>query len=116
MSGPHDQPTPADARDAVGPTDATAPDPVAAAEARVVLYGRAGCHLCDDARAVVRRVSAATGAPWAEVDVDVPLPDGRVLADELGELVPVVDVDGVRRGYWRVDEARLLRALAAGPR
>ncbi|QCB95172.1 glutaredoxin family protein [Cellulomonas shaoxiangyii] len=86
-----------------------------AAQARVVLYGRAGCHLCDDARAVVQRVSAATGAPWAEVDVDAPQPDGRVLADELGELVPVVDVDGVRRGYWRVDESRLLRALAAGP-
>ncbi|MFC8193471.1 glutaredoxin family protein [Cellulomonas sp. NPDC057328] len=110
MSGPQDQPTPADA------PGATAPAPVPAADARLVLYGRAGCHLCDDARAVVRRVSAATGAPWAEVDVDVPLPDGRVLADELGELVPVVDVDGVRRGYWRVDEARLLRALAAGPR
>ncbi len=114
MSGPHDQPSPAE--DAADTTTGAAPAPVPVADARLVLYGRAGCHLCDDARAVVRRVAAATGAPWAEVDVDAPQPDGRVLADELGELVPVVDVDGVRRGYWRVDEARLLRALAAGPR
>ncbi|MBD7920060.1 glutaredoxin family protein [Cellulomonas sp. Sa3CUA2] len=82
--------------------------------ARVVLYGRAGCHLCDEARALVERVCADVGATWAEVDVDVPGPDGRVLADELGEMVPVVDVDGVRRGYWRIDEARLRRALARG--
>ncbi len=85
-----------------------------ATAARVLLYGRAGCHLCDDARALVARVCDEVGATWAEVDVDVPLPDGSVPADELGELVPVVDVDGVRRGYWRIDETRLRRALAAG--
>lgn len=80
----------------------------------MVLYGRSGCHLCDAARAVVERVCADAGATWVEVDVDLPTPDGRVLADELGELVPVVEVDGVRRGYWRIDETRLRRALATG--
>lgn len=80
--------------------------------ARVVLYGRAGCHLCDDARALVARVCDELGASWTEVDVDVPAPDGHLPADELGDMVPVVDVDGVRRGYWRIDEARLRRALA----
>lgn len=86
----------------------------AGAPARVVLYGRAGCHLCDEARALVERVCAETGDAWVEVDVDVPGPDGARPADELGEMVPVVDVDGVRRGYWRIDETRLRRALAAG--
>lgn len=80
----------------------------------MVLYGRVGCHLCDDARGLVGRVCAELGATWGEVDVDVPGPDGVVLADELGDLVPVVEVDGVRRGYWRIDETRLRRALAAG--
>ena len=37
---------------------------------RVVLYGRAGCHLCDEAREVVRTVCAETGAGWTEVDID----------------------------------------------
>lgn len=85
-----------------------------ASTARVVLYGRAGCHLCDDARALVARVCDELGATWVEVDVDVPGADGTLLADELGEMVPVVDVDGVRRGYWRIDETRLRRALATG--
>ena len=84
---------------------------------RVVLYGRAGCHLCDEAREVVRTVCAETGEEWSEVDIDAATVPGRDLVDELGELVPVVEVDGVRQGYWRIDGARLRRTLtAAGPR
>lgn len=84
---------------------------------RVVLYGRAGCHLCDEAREVVRAVCAETGDQWSEVDIDTDPSSGRDLVDELGELVPVVEVDGVRQGYWRIDAARLRRTLtAAGPR
>ena len=84
---------------------------------RVVLYGRAGCHLCDEAREVVRAVCAESGDEWTEVDIDAAAVPGRDLVDELGELVPVVEVDGVRQGYWRIDAARLRRTLtAAGPR
>ena len=36
------------------------------------------------------------------------------LAEEYADLVPVVVVDGVRRGYWRLDADRVRRALAAG--
>jgi len=93
------------------------PGPAAAPSSRVVLFGRAGCHLCDDARALVQRVCAETGDAWAEVDVDdpaAPLTSSR--REDLGELVPVVEVDGVMRGYFRIDENRLRRALAAAPR
>jgi hypothetical protein len=87
---------------------------------RVVLFGRAGCHLCDEAREVVRSVCAESGDEWSEVDIDAPVADapaGRDLVAELGELVPVVEVDGVQQGYWRIDAARLRRTLtAAGPR
>ncbi|WP_421743469.1 glutaredoxin family protein [Cellulomonas sp.] len=84
---------------------------------RVVLYGRAGCHLCDEAREVVRAVCAETGEQWSEVDIDTDTSSGRDLVDELGELVPVIEIDGVRQGYWRIDAARLRRTLtAAGPR
>lgn len=77
--------------------------------ARVVLLGRSGCHLCDEARQVVERVCAAAGEEWVEVDVDGPgtAPDGRPLADVYGELVPVVEVDGRRVGHWQVDPERL---------
>jgi glutaredoxin len=80
---------------------------------RVVLYGRAGCHLCDDAREVVRVVTAEAGAAWAEIDVDAAAShDGGALRREYGEQVPVVTVDGVPRGFWRIDANRLRKALA----
>jgi len=84
---------------------------------RVVLYGRVGCHLCDEAREVVRTVCAETGDTWTEIDIDAADVAGRDLVGELGELVPVVEVDGVQQGYWRIDAARLRRTLTpAGPR
>lgn len=84
--------------------------------ARVVLYGRAGCHLCDEAREVVRAVTAETGTGWTEVDVDAAADhDGGALQREHGEQVPVVTVDGVPRGFWRIDAGRLRAALATPP-
>ena len=76
------------------------------AHARVVLYGRAGCHLCDDAREVLAAVVPAPEG-WVEVDVDT----DPALQDRYGEYVPVVTVDGVQVGFWRVDPERLRRAL-----
>jgi len=80
--------------------------------ARVVLYSRAGCHLCEDARAVVAAEAERAGTTWREVDVDRDVEPGRDLS-QYGDLVPVVEVDGVRQGYWRIEAARLRRALAA---
>ncbi len=73
-----------------------------------MLLTRAGCHLCDDAREVLRQVAAAAGEQWAERDVDSD-PD---LADEYGDRVPVLLLDGREHAYWRVDADRLLAALA----
>jgi glutaredoxin len=75
---------------------------------RVVLYTREGCHLCEDARVVVASVCEAAGAAWREVDVDA----DPALVEKYGEYVPVVEVDGVQQGFWRVDAARLARRLA----
>ena len=75
---------------------------------RVTLYTRVGCHLCDDARAVVARVCAELGEGFAEVDIDAD-PD---LQDRFGDEVPVTFVDGRQHDFWRVDEARLRAALA----
>jgi hypothetical protein len=77
-------------------------------EPRITLIGRAGCHLCDDAREVVRRVSDDTGAGWVEVSVD----DDPALLQQYSEQVPVVLVDGAQHDFWRVDETRLRDALS----
>ena len=73
----------------------------------VELLSRADCHLCDDARRLVERVTAEAGVGWTETDVDA----DPALRAEFGDLVPVVRVDGKELGYWRIDEGRLRRAL-----
>ncbi len=76
--------------------------------ARVTLLTRVGCHLCDQARAVLARLAAENGFGWDEIDVDA----DPERADTYGDRVPVIMVDGREHGYWRVEEARLLRALS----
>ena len=76
---------------------------------RVLLVGRAGCHLCDDARAVVARVCADLGEGFEEVSID----DDPELAARYAEEIPVTFVDGRQHDFWRVDEARLRTALTA---
>jgi hypothetical protein len=72
------------------------------------LLSRSGCHLCDTARDVVVEVAAEAGVRWQEEDVDG---DGD-LADEYGDRVPVLLLDGREHAYWRVDADRLRAALA----
>ncbi|WP_329175849.1 glutaredoxin family protein [Streptomyces sp. NBC_01477] len=74
----------------------------------VTLIGKPGCHLCDDARAVVEKVAAATGAVLVEQDIT----QDEELYRRYWEQIPVVLVDGEQHTFWRVDELRLRRALA----
>ncbi len=75
---------------------------------RVTLYTRPGCHLCDDARAVVARVCADLGETFVEVDITT----DDDLEDRFGEEIPVTLVDGRQHDFWRVDETRLRTALS----
>ena len=74
---------------------------------RVVLLGRRGCHLCDDARAVVAAVCTDLGVDWAERDVDA----DAALTERYTDLVPVVQVDGQDVSYYTVPAPLLRRAL-----
>jgi glutaredoxin len=53
----------------------------------VTLYGRPGCHLCDEARAAIL---ALDGIDLREVDIES---DDRLFAAML-ERIPVVEVEG----------------------
>lgn len=75
--------------------------------ARVTLYTRPGCHLCDQARAVVERVCAELGEDFVEVSVAA----DAALLEKYGEEIPVTLVDGRQHDFWRVDETRLRGAL-----
>jgi hypothetical protein len=75
--------------------------------ARITLLGRPGCHLCDDARAVIERVAADVGTDWEERDITTS-PDDMA---EYGDKIPVTFVDGVQIDFWRISETRLRKAL-----
>ncbi|GMA36057.1 glutaredoxin family protein [Demequina litorisediminis] len=74
--------------------------------ARVVLYTRPGCHLCDEARPVVASVCGRSVA-WEEVDISA----DAALTERYGEQIPVVTVDEAVVGFWRIDPARVKAAL-----
>ncbi len=74
----------------------------------VTFYGRAGCHLCQDAMTVVQRVRARQDFSLEIVDIDSD--DGLLLA--YLERIPVVAVDGQELFQFYVDEPALVRAVA----
>ena len=74
----------------------------------MTLYSKPGCHLCDDARAVVEQVCAELGESWVEVDVL----GSAELSRRYGEEIPVTFVDGAQHDFWRVDPDRLRAALS----
>jgi glutaredoxin len=74
---------------------------------RVTLYSRPGCHLCEDALAVVERVCGELGEQWTEVDITT----DEELERRFREEIPVTFVDGAQHDFWRVDEQRLRAAL-----
>lgn len=75
----------------------------------VHLYGRPGCHLCDDARAVVQR--AARRVPLELVEVDIERDDALFKA--MLERIPVICVDGTEHAELFVDEEALVAALSS---
>ena len=75
---------------------------------RVVLYTRPGCHLCDDARAMLERARATIPFAFQERNIDE---DDALLRRHL-ERIPVIEVDGQEAFELLVDETELGRYLA----
>ena len=74
---------------------------------RVIVYTRPGCHLCEEALAVVAKVCADLGEAYDEVNID----GDADLTRRFGEEIPVTFVDGKQHDFWRVSEDRLRAAL-----
>jgi hypothetical protein len=73
----------------------------------VTLYGKPGCHLCDDAREVVERVRADHPFDLREVDVSL----DPQLFREYGERIPVLELDGEELFEFYVEEAVLVERV-----
>ena len=73
----------------------------------MTLYGKPGCHLCDEAREVIERVRADHPFDLREVDVSL----DPELYREYGERIPVLELDGEELFEFHVEEAALVERV-----
>ena len=73
----------------------------------LTLYGKPGCHLCHDAREVVKRVLIQHDVRLEEVDISL----DPLLFRRYGERIPVLELDGELLFEFVVDEAVLQQRL-----
>ncbi|HET9720534.1 MAG TPA: glutaredoxin family protein [Solirubrobacteraceae bacterium] len=76
---------------------------------QVTLYGRPGCCLCDEARAVIERVRRRLPFDLQEQNIES---DDGLLGRYL-ERIPVIAIDGRDHFELFLDEAAFERALRA---
>ncbi len=85
---------------------------------QIDLIGKAGCHLCDDARMVInavlgefqsihRGVARHIAIQYKEHDIMV----DEELAAKYSDEIPVLLINGKVHNYWRIDPDRFRGAL-----
>jgi len=73
----------------------------------VTIYGRTGCHLCEDALQLLQSMQDELNFEIEEI-----LIDGNEELEKLyGEKIPVTHIDGVHHDFWRVDPVRFKSSL-----
>lgn len=83
-----------------------------AAPREITLYTRAGCHLCDEAKAAITPLLKQSGASLREIDID----DDPLLHNRYTNDVPVIFVGPQFFGKHRIDASALARALQRAAR
>jgi glutaredoxin len=78
---------------------------------RIDFFTRDGCHLCDEALAVLEQVRQEHGFELTVIDLDREAPPDKREAYDWE--VPVVELEGRKIMKYRVDRDRLVRLLAS---
>jgi glutathione S-transferase len=73
----------------------------------VTLYGRPGCHLCDEARLVLQRIRATHPFRLEEIDIE----SDDILFKRYLERIPVIALEGEELFDHFVEEEALRRKL-----
>ena len=73
----------------------------------VTIYGRTGCHLCEDALKVLESLKGELNFEIQEILID----GNEELQSLYGEQIPVTHIDGIHHDYWRVDPERFKSSL-----
>ena len=78
------------------------PEPI-----RIEIYSRPGCHLCDDAKAVIEQFRSVYPLELCTINVE----DKTELESLYGSEIPVVFINGRETFRHRVDRSALERKL-----
>ena len=76
---------------------------------KLTLYTRPGCRLCEEMKAVIRRVRGQVECELAEVDISL----DETLRQRYRHHIPVLLADGVEVARTRIGLAELLETLTA---
>lgn len=74
---------------------------------QVVLYTKAGCHLCEVARGLILSLRGRVEFGYSEIDIES---DPEIFEDYRLD-VPVIEIDGRKAFKYRVDAEALLARL-----
>jgi glutaredoxin len=76
----------------------------------LTVYSRPGCHLCEEMKTVIQRVTRSLTAQIGLEEVDISL--DPELEARYGLEIPVLLVDGRKAAKYRITERELMRILA----
>jgi len=82
---------------------------------QLTLIGKPGCHLCDEARAVVTAVLFELGSSGSPRLNQLSILDDAALAERFADDIPVLMIDGEVHSIHRVDAAALRARIVAVP-
>lgn len=75
----------------------------------ILLYTTAGCHLCEQAEAILEPVARCNQLIWQPVDIA----SSEALVEAYGIRIPVIKVEGAAEDIgWPFDESALLDYLS----
>jgi glutaredoxin len=73
----------------------------------VTVYSRTGCHLCEDAEAILKSLQGELAFELEVIDVD----KDPELANLYSDQVPVIHIDGNHHDFYKVDPVRFRSSL-----
>jgi glutaredoxin len=73
----------------------------------ITVYGRTGCHLCEDALQLLQSMQQELKFELEEILID----GNEELEKMYGEKIPVTLIDGKHHDFWRVDPDRFRSSL-----
>lgn len=75
---------------------------------RLVIYSKPECHLCDEMKAIVRRVAGSrSNLTLEEIDIS----NDPALMDRYGLEIPVLELDGRKIAKYRITESSLMKIV-----